>query len=75
MKCFLCKGSVADGTTTYMIDNDNSYIIIKNVPCVKCSQCGERYFNGDTLYNIEKIIDKMKHVLTEIALIDYSNAA
>ena len=41
MKCFLCKGDTVKSTTTYMTAYKNCYIIIKNVPCQKCSQCGE----------------------------------
>ena len=51
-----------------MTDYQGCYIIIKNVPCEKCSQCGEEYLNGETLERIEKIIQKVKGMLTEIAV-------
>ncbi len=38
MTCFYCKGDVETSTTTYMTDYQGCYIIIKNVPCEKCSQ-------------------------------------
>ena len=41
MTCFYCKGNIESSTTTYMTDYQGCYIIIKNVPCEKCSQCGE----------------------------------
>lgn len=75
MTCFYCKGNVEKTTTTYMTDYQNCYIIIKNVPCEKCSQCGEEYLNGETLQKIENIIAKVKDALTEIAVIDFKNAA
>lgn len=75
MTCFYCKGNVENSTTTYMTDYQNCYIIIKNVPCEKCTQCGEEYINGDTLQKIENIILKLKDMLTEIAVIDFTNAA
>ncbi len=62
-------------TTTYMTEYNNCYIIIKNVPCKKCTQCGEEFINGVTLENIEKILEKLKDALTEIAVIDYNTAA
>lgn len=49
MKCFLCKGDTVKSTTTYMTAYKNCYIIIKNVPCQKCSQCGEEFINGSTM--------------------------
>ena len=49
MKCFLCKGNMTASTTTYMTTYNNCYIIIKNVPCLKCDQCGEEFINGSTI--------------------------
>lgn len=75
MNCFLCKGDLENSTTTYMTDYNNCYIIIKNVPCTKCAQCGEVYLNGITVQKIEEIIKKLKAVLTEIAVVDFTQAA
>lgn len=75
MTCFYCKGDTDFSTTTYMTDYKGCYIIIKNVPCQKCSQCGEEYLSGDTLEKIEEIIHKLKGLLTEIAVVDYTQAA
>ncbi len=75
MTCFSCKGNMEQATTTYMTEYNNCYIIIKNVPCKKCTQCGEEFINGVALENIEKILEKLKDALTEIAVIDYNTAA
>lgn len=75
MNCFLCKGDLEKSTTTYMTDYNNCYIIIKNVPCRKCTQCGEVYLNGVTVQKIEEIIKRLKAALTEIAVVDFTQAA
>ena len=75
MTCFSCKGDVEKSTTTYMTEYNVCYIIIKNVPCTKCTQCGEEYLNGATLQNIEHILETLKNMLTEIAVVDYRKAA
>lgn len=75
MICFTCKGNVEKTTTTYMTEYSGCYIIIKNVPCTKCTQCGEEYLNGTTLEKIEMIIDRVKNALTEFAIVDYTHAA
>ena len=64
MTCFYCKGNIETSTTTYMTDYQGCYIIIKNVPCEKCTQCGE-----ETLEKIEEIIKKVKGMLTELQLL------
>ena len=75
MTCFACKVNVQKSTTTYMTESYGCYIIIKNVPCTKCTQCGEEYLNGVTLQKIESILTRLKNMLTEIAVIDYNKAA
>lgn len=59
MTCLYCKENAEPSTTTCMIDSQEYRIIIKNVPCEKCSLCGEKYLNGETLKKIEKIIQRM----------------
>lgn len=75
MVCFMCKGDMEDSLTTYMTEYDGSFLIIKNVPCRKCKQCGEEYLNGLILEKIESIMEKFKTMVTEIAIIDYNKAA
>ena len=75
MTCFTCKGDVEKTTTSYMTEYNGCFIIIKNVPCYKCTQCGEEYLNGVTLQKIESILETLKSVLTEIAVVDYTKAA
>ncbi|MBO4374539.1 MAG: type II toxin-antitoxin system MqsA family antitoxin [Lachnospiraceae bacterium] len=70
-KCFFCKGSLENGMTNYMLDIDGHFIIIKNVPCHKCSQCGEVSYSGDTVAKIEKIVESLKKALTEVAIVDF----
>ena len=42
MKCLACKNeTMIDSKTTYFAHLPNCYLIIENVPCKKCSQCGE----------------------------------
>lgn len=72
LTCFFCKGHMADATTSYMADIDGHYIIIKNVPCHKCSQCGEISYSGEVMSRIEEIISKLKDIFTEIAIVDYA---
>lgn len=74
MTCMFCKGDMVDSTTTFMVQLDNCIVIVKNVPCHKCSQCGEESFSFDVTQRLEKIVDKCKEALTEIAVVNYSAA-
>ncbi|OFV69065.1 YgiT-type zinc finger protein [Acetobacterium wieringae] len=75
MDCFLCKGKLTESTTTYMADLGNIIVIVKNVPCHKCIQCGEESFSGTAVVQLERIIDQLRNTLTEIAVVNYDNRA
>jgi len=75
-KCFFCKGEKADGYTTYVADFGETCIIIRNVPCETCKQCGEVTYSGIVAEQLEKIVERLKNaVRTEIAVVDYANQA
>jgi hypothetical protein len=50
-------------------------VIIKKVPCYKCSQCGEVAFDLAVGERIEEIVKSLKNAFTEIAVINYSDSA
>lgn len=70
-KCFYCKGIMKNDYSNYMADLNGHFIIIRNVPCHKCCQCGEVSYSGEVVVQIEKIIEKLKEALTEIAVVEY----
>lgn len=71
-KCFYCKGIMNNDVSNYMVDIDGQFIIIKNVPCHKCCQCGEVSYSGETVARIEEIIAKLKEALTEVAVVEFA---
>ena len=75
MTCFMCKGEIISSTTTFMVDLGNCIIIVKNVPCSQCSQCGEISYSNEVAKRLEKIVDTLKNIVTEISVIDYKTAA
>ena len=46
---------MADSTATL----DNTIVVVKNVPCCKCRQCGEVSYSFDAAQWLEKIIDSL----------------
>lgn len=49
--------------------------MIKNVPCLECEQCGEKYYTDEVAEQLEKIINTAKKLMQEIAVIDYPQVA
>jgi len=75
MKCFFCKGNMVDSLTTDMTDLESCIIIIRNVPCHKCVQCGEMSYNIDVSERLEQIVDTLRDSVTEVAIIKYTDTA
>ena len=74
MNCFMCKGMLEEKKVNYMVDLENTIIIIKGVPAKVCNQCKEQYFDDETSENIEKIVNKLKDLSTEITVINYKES-
>lgn len=62
-------------TTIYVEKLGNSILIIKNVPCTKCAQCGEEFFSMSTMKEIEKLGKIAEKIISEVMIIDYNKAA
>jgi len=71
MNCFKCKGNLEVKNVNYMVDLEETIIIIKGVPAKVCTQCGEQYFDDETAENIEKIVDQLKQLSTEVTIVNY----
>lgn len=71
----MCKGNLIDKNTNFIADLDGCIIIVKDVPSQVRSQCGEVSYSHEVAAQLEKIINRMKNVMTEIAVVHYSNAA
>ncbi len=72
MKCFMCKGSIENKRTTFMVELDNCIIIIKNVPSQVCKQCGEVSYTDEVSKQLEKLVNSVRNVITEITVINYT---
>jgi YgiT-type zinc finger domain-containing protein len=73
-KCFFCKGDKAAGFTTHVADLGKCCIIVRNVPCEKCEQCGEVTYDGEVTQQLENIVERLQNaVVPEIAVVNYSD--
>ena len=50
------------GTTIHTVQLKNCVVVIKNVPCMKCEQCGEVILSADTIEKIERILQTSKRL-------------
>ncbi len=75
MKCYLCKGEMKPSTTTHFVDLKKCMIIVKNVPCWECEQCGEIILDDKVVARLDAIVKNISEMMTEIAVVEYNDAA
>lgn len=76
MNCLVCKsGTMHKSKGTYFANLAHGYVIIENVPCWKCDQCGEVVFSASVLEKIDVLIERLQKVSSKIFLLDYDTAA
>lgn len=75
MCMFFINATTFPSITTHVVNYKNSIIVIKNVPCLECDQCGEKYYTDEVAEKLELIVDMAKKLMQEIAVIDYKQTA
>ena len=74
--CMYCKNTTTvKSKTTHVVNYNNCTIVVKNVPCLECEQCGEKYYTDEVAERLEVIVDTAKKMMQEIAVIDYPQVA
>ena len=71
MHCFKCKGKLIEKKVNYVVDLEETIIIIKGVPATVCSECGEQSFSDEIAKNIEEIVNKLKDLSAEVIIVNY----
>ena len=75
MRCIRCGQDLYASKTTEAIELKTGVLVIRNIPCYKCDECGEIHFSGDVVQQLEKIISEVEARYQEVTILDYSGAA
>ena len=73
--CFYCKGEMKTSTTTHVVNYNESVIIIKNVPCEECWQCGAVEYTDEVMKRLETIVNRAKELIQDVSVMDYLKIA
>jgi len=58
----------------YEIDGEK-IIVVRNVPALVCTQCGDAFVEIDILRKVEKILDKVRGDGMVMGFVEYEKAA
>ena len=73
MRCISCGAKTFPDTTTDVTDVERCLVIVRNVPCYKCSECDEVIYTGDIVKQLEDITAIAKAAMNEISVVDYQS--
>ena len=80
MKCIKCARPSEKSTFNHFIDLSDQvdrpcFVIVKGVPCYLCTECGERFIDGETMERLEEITDRVKDGLCmEVAVVNFADS-
>ena len=75
MKCMKCGRTAYKSTTSEAIEMEFGLLVIRNIPCYKCEECDEVFYTGDVVKKLEAITERVKQLMQEITIVDYTKAA
>jgi YgiT-type zinc finger domain-containing protein len=59
MKCVICQyGETEPGTTTVALTRDETTVVIRDVPALICTTCGEEYVDAETGARLSQIAER-----------------
>ena len=55
-KCVFCGNkNFSEKKVRYIYKHNSDFFIVNGVPCEECNFCGEQYYKGKDIENIEKL--------------------
>jgi YgiT-type zinc finger domain-containing protein len=68
-KCPLCGADKAPGTTTFAVDLNPALVVVRNVPALVCTQCGDAWIEDPVAVKLEAVVEdaRAKHALVEVS--------
>lgn len=71
MVCWECKGSLVNTVGPCVFPLDKGTLTVTDVPFEQCTQCGERWLQGDVMSNIEKAVMQFKNTEARNLIVSY----
>ena len=74
MMCAFCKGKETKNLLDkYLVTISDTVLIVNNVPCIECVQCGEKFYTDDVSEMLETITNKAREIQAQILMVDYDD--
>ena len=75
MKCLVCKvGETEPGTATVTLERDGLTMVVKGVPAMVCSNCGEEYVDEEIADRLLRTAEEEASEGTQVGIHEYKAA-
>ena len=75
MNCAKCGGETVKSVTSEAIEMELGLLVVRNIPCFKCEECGEIFYTGDVAEKIEGLVETVKELMQDVTIIDFAKVA
>lgn len=66
VKCYYCKGIVQESRVRVIREKGKSIFVIDDVPAQVCRQCGEEFYRGPVLEELDRLIERGEGIEREL---------
>ncbi len=68
-RCPLCGGEKEPGTTTFAVDLQFGVVVVRQVPALVCTQCGDAWIDDRVAERLEVVVAdaRRKQTVVEVA--------
>jgi YgiT-type zinc finger domain-containing protein len=69
-RCPLCGGEKQPGTTTFAVDLKFGVVVVREVPALVCTQCGDAWIDDPVAAKLKSVVAeaRRKQALVEVTL-------
>lgn len=66
--CPLCGGDKQPGTTTFAVDLKSGVLVVREVPALVCTKCGDAWIDDPVAAKLESLVAdaRRKHTVVEV---------
>ena len=70
--CPICGGTKIESATSFTVDYKTGVVLVRDVPAIVCTQCGEEWISDEIAEKLEKIVKVAKQQKQEIFVANFS---
>jgi YgiT-type zinc finger domain-containing protein len=68
MECLYCKGKLVRKKVSYTATRKGYHLIIDDVPAWVCEQCGEEFFDDETVDTIQDMLREVERGIKRLSV-------